>query len=535
MRLVVISNRLPFTVSSRHRLVDFSPSAGGLATGLSSYLERSITTSAGIDEYVWVGWPGNAVPKHARAAVIARARTDYRAHPVFIGPAEMERFYHGFCNQVLWPLFHYFPSYCHYHEGNWREYQRINRVFRDAVLEVAGAGDVIWVHDYHLMLLPRLLREAGVPRSRIGFFLHIPFPSLDVFRLMPRSWAAAIVDGMLGADVVGFHTEDYASNFRATAGVLASDRAALDRAIITAVPMGIDVARFADAVDSPAVKQRRTEIAASTRGNQVILSMDRLDYSKGIVTRLNAFERFLERHPRSHGRVVLMAIVIPSRVAVQHYDQLKHQIDETVGRINGRFGRFDWVPIVYQYRSLSFEELIAAYASADVALVTPIRDGMNLIAKEYVAARRGGPGCLILSEMAGAARELTGAMLVNPNDVPEMADAIARGLAQSRGAQVRRNAAMLEWLKAHDVYHWARTFLGTLTEASGGPRARSVRAPARVAEEHVRPRRARSRPVDGHSIGSVPGAAPVARSRAPARCPSTSNRIVCACARAWSG
>ena len=479
MRLVVVSNRLPFTVSRRHRLVDFSPSAGGLATGLSSYLERSITSPAGIDEYVWVGWPGNAVPRNARAAVIARARADHHAHPVFIGPAEMERFYHGFCNQVLWPLFHYFPSYCHYQEGNWREYQRVNRVFRDAVLEVAGAGDVVWVHDYHLMLLPRLLREAGVRGARVGFFLHIPFPSIDVFRLLPRSWATAIVDGMLGADVIGFHTEDYASNFRDTARVFASDRAALDRSTITAVPMGIDVARFADGVDAAGVTRRRAAIAASTRGNQVILSMDRLDYSKGIVSRLDAFERFLERHPRSHGRVLLLAIVIPSRVAVQHYDQLKHQIDETVGRINGRFGRFDWVPIVYQYRSLAFEELIAAYASADVALVTPIRDGMNLIAKEYVAVRRGGPGCLILSEMAGAARELTGAILVNPNDVPEMAAAIAQGLTQSRRAQVRRNTAMLEWLRAHDVYHWARTILGTLTGVRpAARRRRAIRAPS---------------------------------------------------------
>ncbi len=494
MRLVVVSNRLPFTVSSRQRLVDFSPSAGGLATGLSSYLERSITHSAGIDEYVWVGWPGNAVPARARAAVIARARAEHRAYPVFIGVAEMERFYHGFCNQVLWPLFHYFPSYCHYREANWREYLRINRVFRDAVLQVAGAGDVIWVHDYHLMLLPRLLREAGVRGSRIGFFLHIPFPSIDVFRLMPRYWAAAIVDGLLGADIVGFHTEDYANNFRATAEVLASDRAALDRATVSAVPMGIDVARFADAVDSAAVKRRRLAITDRTRDDRVILSMDRLDYSKGIVTRLEAFERFLERHPRSHGRVVLMAIVIPSRVAVEHYNQLKRQIDETVGRINGRFGRFDWVPIIYQYRSLSFEELIAAYASADVALVTPIRDGMNLIAKEYIAVRRGGPGCLILSEMAGAARELTRAILVNPNDVPEMADAVAQGLRQSRREQSRRNAAMLEWLRAHDVYHWARTLLATLTGAAP-PRARPAR-PSRARGRGLRVAKPRARPAD---------------------------------------
>lgn len=492
MQLVVVSNRLPFTVSNRQRLVDFSPSAGGLATGLSSYLERSITSATGIDEYVWVGWPGAAVPQSARAAVVARARSEYRAHPVFVGAAEMERFYHGFCNQVLWPLFHYFPSYCHYHERNWREYQRVNRVFRDAALEIAGAGDVIWVHDYHLMLLPRLLRDAGAPGARIGFFLHIPFPSIDVFRLMPRSWAAAIVDGLLGADVIGFHTEDYASNFRETARVFASDSTALERTVITAVPMGIDVARFADAVDSAAVKERRAAIAASTRDNRVILSMDRLDYSKGIVTRLDAFERFLERHPESHERVVLMAIVIPSRVAVQHYDQLKHQIDETVGRINGRFGRFDWVPIVYQYRSLSFEELIAAYASADVALVTPIRDGMNLIAKEYIAVRRGGPGCLILSEMAGAARELTAATLVNPNDVPEMAEAIARSLRQPPGTQARRNTAMLRWLEAHDVYHWARTCLGTLTGAGAAPRTHLARALGVRIRRVLRPARSRA-------------------------------------------
>lgn len=471
MRLLVVSNRLPITVVIKDGKLRFKESVGGLVSGLSAYLDSLKSASFTRSEYVWVGWPGITVNESMKEPLMSKAFSEFHAYPVFLSEKVMDKFYHGFCNKTIWPLFHYFPSYVVYDADYWIHYKRVNEMFRDVVMQIARPDDVIWIHDYHLMLLPKLIREQR-PDAPIGFFLHIPFPSFEVFRLLPSKWRTEILEGLLGADLIGFHTHDYTHYFlRCVLRIMGYEHnmgqiAVQDRVIqVDTFPMGIDFQRFQTMARSPEVQAEKAKLKQFLADAKVILSIDRLDYSKGILNRLQAYEIFLEKNPQWWKKVVLILIVVPSRVGVEHYQLMKRQIDELVGKINGRFGTLDWTPISYQYRFLSFHHLLAVYMVSHVALVTPLRDGMNLIAKEYIASSLDQTGVLILSEMAGAARELGEAVIINPNNAEEIVDALQEALEMPIEEQVRRNRVMQDRLKRFDVVWWADEFIRALLDS----------------------------------------------------------------------
>ena len=467
-RLLIVSNRLPVTVVEKEGKLRFQQSVGGLVTGLSSYLESSKGTSFSSSEYVWVGWPGITVSDKMKLELKERVSSEYQAYPVFLSERVMEKFYYGFCNKTIWPLFHYFPSYVVYNEDYWINYKDVNETFSDAIMEVIKPEDIVWIHDYHLMLLPKLLRER-IPDVAIGFFLHIPFPSSEIFRLLPSKWRTDILNGLLGADLIGFHTHDYSQYFLRCVLRIMGYEHDLGKIIVQnrivkvdTFPMGIDFERFYNASSSPRIQKERGKLKKTLKDRKIILSIDRLDYAKGIANRLLSFELFLERNPEWHKKVTLFLVVVPSRIGVERYAEMKNKIDELVGRINGRFSSGGWAPIFYQYRFLSFEPLVALYTVSDVALITPLRDGMNLIAKEYLASRTDKTGILILSEMAGASKELGEAIILNPNDIEEMAEALKEALGMNRDEQIRRNQVMQDRLRNYDVIRWAEDFIQQL-------------------------------------------------------------------------
>ena len=464
-RLVIVSNRLPFNVSVEDGRIMYHPSAGGLITGLASFREARKKASALPSEHLWVGWPGHSVEGPLRQQVIEESLSRYQSYPVFLSEAQMDRFYLGFCNATIWPLFHYFPSYALYQPAFWDQYREINQLFAHALDAILRPDDVVWVHDYHLMLLPRLLKLRRRQIS-LGFFLHIPFPSFEVFRLLPGPWRREILEGLLGADLIGFHTYEYAHHFLQSVLRLLGYEHQL-RQILTGdhvvsvdtFPMGIDFEKLASAIADPDTEREAQEIRSALTGVKLILSVDRLDYTKGILNRLEGYELFLETNPEYHGKVALLMVVVPSRIGVVQYELMKRQIEELVGKINGRFGRVGWTPVVYQYRHVPFTSLAALYAVGDVCLVTPLRDGMNLVAKEYLATRGDGTGVLILSEMAGAAKELPEAIIVNPNSRLEIAAALKEALETPVEEQQRRNRVMQRRLRRYNVTRWANDFL----------------------------------------------------------------------------
>jgi trehalose 6-phosphate synthase/phosphatase len=467
-RLVIVSNRLPFNVEIKDGRPAYHPSAGGLVTGLASFRESREQTAVLPAEHLWVGWPGCSIDNALREEVVREALARFQSYPVFLTEEQMEHFYLGFCNATIWPLFHYFPSYTVYQATFWDQYKQINQLFADALELILRPDDVVWVHDYHLMLLPRLLK-ARQRHLSVGFFLHIPFPSFEVFRLLPGEWRRDILEGLLGADLIGFHTYEYTHHFlQSVLRILGyehqmSQVLALDHVVrVDTFPMGIDVGKFAGASRNDDTEKEIREFKNTLGGLKSILSVDRLDYSKGISNRLEGYELFLENNPEYHGKVALLMVVVPSRIGVVQYDLMKRQIEELVGKINGRFGRVSWTPVLYQYRHVPFSSLTALYAVSDVCLVTPLRDGMNLVAKEYVASTEDGGGVLILSEMAGAAKELPEAIIINPNDRAEIAKALKEALEMAPAEQQKRHRLMRRRLKRYNVTRWANDFLTTL-------------------------------------------------------------------------
>ncbi len=469
-RLLIVSNRLPITVSEKDSKFRFRQSVGGLVTGISAYLDSLKCSSVSKLKPLWVGWPGITIEQSdKREELKSKMTIDYHAQPVFLSEEIMEKFYHGFCNKIIWPLFHYFPTYAVYDEDYWVHYKMVNEFFLKAVLEVVKPDDVVWIHDYHLMLLPRLLRER-MPNLSIGFFLHIPFPSYEIYRLLPGRWGVDILNGLLGADLIGFHTYAYTQYFlRCVLRLLGHEHTMgqinLGDAVVKAetFPMGIDFAKYANGVSSARVNEEKNKLKQTFSNMKVILSVDRLDYSKGIINRLQGYEIFLEKYPQWHKKVSLILIVVPSRIGVEHYQQIKKEIDELVGKINGRFGSVDWTPIFYQYRYLPFYPLVALYNISDVALITPLRDGMNLIAKEYIACHTDKTGVLILSQMAGAAEELREAIIINPNNREEIVAALHEALEMPREEQIRHNEIMQNRLRQYNVIRWASDFIDALS------------------------------------------------------------------------
>lgn len=466
-RLLVVSNRLLVTVTRRKGELAFRPSVGGLATGLGSFYRK---WNGG-----WIGWPGTTLNKKEERVVKSRLKSEFDCYPVFLSSRDIEGYYHGFSNKTIWPLFHYFPQYVEHSRSYWDAYKRVNKIFCNRTTQIARPGDIIWVHDYHLMLLPQLIRER-LPDARIGFFLHIPFPSLEIFRLLP--WREEILKGLLGADIIGFHTYDYTRHFLSSVLRLLGYEHSLgqiifdNRTVRTDVfPMGIDFDKYAGAYGDPKVEAETEKVRKEIGRRKVILSVDRLDYTKGIPERLEAFDQFLTAHPKWHRKVSLILVAAPSRTRVEHYRLLKKQIDELIGRINGKHGTLGWSPIWYLHRTLPFENLAALYNVADVALITPCRDGMNLIAKEYLAARKDETGVLILSETTGASKELGEAITVNANNKEEIVGAIKHALTMSKEEQMARNRPMRERLQRYTVMRWAEDFVGRLleTKKTGGP------------------------------------------------------------------
>jgi trehalose 6-phosphate synthase/phosphatase len=482
MRLVIVSNRLPFTVVNEDGGPKFKVSSGGLTTGLWSYLQRETGVSEEHPEFVWLGWPGASIAPEDEPAVKAYAEKEFKALPVFLPEDRMERFYLGFCNKTLWPLFHYFPDLTHYEEDYWEEYKQVNRIFAEAVLKVLRPDDLLWVHDYQLMLLPGMIREQ-FPDMPIGFFLHIPFPSYEVFRLLPRAWRVEIVEGLLGSSLVGFHTYDYTRDFLTSVLRTVGYEHQLgtltlrDRVVtVDTFPMGIDFERFAQAAASPETEARVAELRANCAGQKVIFSVDRLDYTKGLINRLRGYDVFLKRNPQWHGKVVFIVSVAPSRTAVESYQAMKQELEQTVGRIVGAYGNVRWTPLIYQFRNLGFDEIVALYRLCDVALITPLRDGMNLVAKEFVASRPDQTGVLILSEMAGAAKEMGEALIINPVHSGDFAQALEQALAMPVEEQVRRNRLLQERLRRYNVVRWAEDFVQALVSTRNTEAARRARA-----------------------------------------------------------
>jgi len=460
-RVVIVSNRLPVSVSAKGDRLKITPSVGGLATGLSSFHQEH--------DGLWVGWPG-IIEKNSkkRSELESVLLGNYNCLPVYLSDNDLKKYYHGFSNRTIWPLFHYFSTYSTYNATEWESYKKVNEKFCRRLQEVVKPGDLIWIHDYHLMLLPAMLRKE-MPDATIGFFLHIPFPSFEVFRYLP--WREEILTGMLGADLIGFHTYDYTRHFLSsvlrirgkdqTYGQVIADNRIIK---VDTFPMGIDAQRYIDASTSEKVQKEVKSLHNKLGTEKIIISVDRLDFTKGIPERLKAFEKFLERYPNFHGKVTYVMLLVPSRTKVREYKLLKSEIDELVGKINGHFDTLDWSPILYLYRTLPFEKLVALYSAADLALVTPLRDGMNLVAKEYLACQSAeAKGALVLSESAGAAAELGEAIVVNPNDLDMLTQSIAEGLNLGAEEKKKANVLMVERIKKYNVFSWAEDFVNQLT------------------------------------------------------------------------
>lgn len=460
-KVITVSNRLPVSVTLKGRGgFSLKRNVGGVATGVGS-----------IDfgkQSAWVGWPGTSLPPDAVGRrALERALAERRLSPVFLDEDETDGYYNGFCNSTVWPLFHYFPQFAEYDERCYGIYRKVNEKFAEAVLGVADESDTIWIHDYHLMLLPSLVRER-LPKAEIGFFLHIPFPSSEIFRLIPQ--CSEIMDGLLGADLIGFHTFDYVAHFAESARRVKGMENSLgvftvgERLVKADMfPMGVDVRKFSAARAAPGARR----IAGKKRkffpdGCRVILSIDRLDYTKGIEKRLQAYDMFLRGNPGWRGRAVLLLVAVPSRTDVERYGVLRAGIERKVGEINGRWGTMSWEPVKYLYRSFNFQGMVSLYSVADVLFITPARDGMNLIAKEYVASRPDGLGALILSETAGTSRELGEALTVNPNDISAVSGALLSALEMPAAERRRSMGAMRKRLLRYDIVRWKNDFMDRL-------------------------------------------------------------------------
>jgi len=485
-RLIIISNRLPVTGTPNGDTVNFAPSAGGLATGLQACLQRETSR---FQECIWLGWPGFDAGDSRKEAV-REALQQYNCIPVFYTQALYESFYLGFCNSTVWPLFHSMPTLATYTEEQWQHYQSVNTLFFEEIAGIVQEDDVLWIHDFHLMLLPERIRKR-FPRAVVGFFLHIPFPPFELFRLLKGTWQNAIVKGLLACDLIGFHTHDYAQYFMNSVLKITgreSDGNTLyveNRMVrIDSYPMGIDYNAFHQAASHPDVIEKRDILIDGLRGQKMILSIDRLDYTKGILQRLLAYEQFLKDHAAWRGQVCLMLILVPSRADVQSYKKMKEQIDELVGKINGVFSTDSWQPVIYQFKTKTFKELVALYGAADMALVTPLRDGMNLIAKEFIASRTNGKGVLVLSEMTGASQELLDAVMINPNHVTEIVDAISSGLSMPEHEQWLRLSAMQETIRSYDVFRWNEHFLNDLQRVRQGTSSIEAKRVDTVSQTH---------------------------------------------------
>lgn len=485
-RLMIIANRLPVTVrlgsGSDWRL---EPSSGGLATALQSLHDRT--------QGVWVGWSGVTSKSVARAGDSLNAElTRRRLIPIELSQHDLKHFYNGFSNGVIWPLFHFLLDKVNLEaELDWQSYRAVNQRFAKAAARNYREGDVIWVHDYQLMLVPGFLRKL-LPRAKIGFFLHVPFPGSDVFRILP--WRTEVLESLIAADLIGLHTSTYQHNLQRSVDQITNASCELDKirfhdrvTQVGVYPIGIDMQPFEQAAVDPAVDQEIQNIRRAHPDKRIILGVDRLDYTKGIPRRLLTIGRLLESHPELRDHMLFIQVAVPSRESVAAYDEIRRVVHELSGRVNAQYGSPIGSPINLLYRTVPFKQLVALYRVAEVMLVTPLRDGMNLVAKEYVASRTDDDGVLVLSEFAGASAELREAISVNPYDISGTASALAMALGMSPDERKVRMQAMRAHVRTHDVHRWATRFLDDLVQLGTSSPA-SISSPPALLPDEIRQR-----------------------------------------------
>lgn len=462
-RLVIAAYRLPFKLSKTKKGYKAIQNSGGLVSAILALSEnfKSSKNDLSANKIVWAGIAED-LPDDVTADSFEN--DNFEILPVSIPKNLDDLYYGGFCNDLIWPLFHYFPSYAVFNDHYFKAYEEANSRFCDELVKTIRPGDFVWIHDYQLMLLPDMIRQK-MPEATIGFFLHIPFPSFEIFRLLPRHWRESIIKGMLGADLTGFHTHDYTQNFiksvkRTTGWECYQNIIYTPHKLVKAdaFPIGIDYDKFHDGCLKKKVLKEKEKLKNYLSSQKLIFSVDRLDYSKGLLLKLKGYETFLETYPHWREKVVFNMVVVPSRDIIEKYKKMKKEIESTVGRINGKFSSLSWQPIIYQYKSLTFDELVALYNLSDIGLITPLRDGMNLVAKEYVACQLENEGVLILSEMAGAAAELNEALIINPVDNFEMSESVFTALEMKAGEKQTRMERMKNRISNYDVFAWAFDF-----------------------------------------------------------------------------
>lgn len=485
-KTIIVSNRLPVKVELDGDHITYQNSERELPAALSGIFNK--------DNTLWIGWPGISTRNLQLQQRIKNELEEKRFIPIMLCEQEINGYHKGFSHETLWPLFHYFPSYARFQAEYWESYVSVNRKFANAIVEMANEQDTIWIHDYHLMLLPAMVREI-LPNISIGFFQHIPFPSYEVFRILP--WRNEIIKGLLGADLIGFHTDEDVMHFIEAveqisntefpeASVLSNEILIDDRSVtVNAFPMGIDYKKYDTLARCESVAKARGKILEHTRDMKLMISIDHLDYSKGIVHRLQAYDLFLAKHPEFHEKVAFIQVIVPSRDNIEQNSLLKEEVNRLVGDMNTRYSTLDWSPIRYFYRALNPDELSALYVAADVALITPLRDGMNLISKEYVASKVNATGVLILSEMAGASKELTQAIIINPNDQRELAAAMYQALIMPVRAQIRRMKSMQRIVAHYNAHRWVEHFMATLREVSFVQHTFDLHMYNEEVEEHI--------------------------------------------------
>ncbi|KAJ3374487.1 Trehalose-6-P synthase/phosphatase complex synthase subunit [Allomyces arbusculus] len=483
-RLLVVSNRLPVTLAQDATTGSWTArmSSGGLVSALSG-LKKDMA-------FTWIGWPGKDFPADDQVRIADMLARVHRCVPVFLPDDIADAHYNGFSNSILWPLFHYHPGDMAFNEAHWAAYHAANMAFADAIMATLQDGDIVWVHDYHLMLLPQMLRlqcdARGLRNVKIGFFLHTPFPTSEVYRILPVRREMLL--GLLQCDLVGFHTYDYARHFLSSCTQilgLATMPNGVDHegrfVHVGAFPIGIDPDQFVAALDTDAVRERVAHLRERFAGTKVIVGVDRLDYIKGVPHKLHALKVFLDAHPEWIGKVVLIQVAVPSRSDVDEYQHLRATVNELVGRINGEYGTVEAMPIHYLHQSVSFTELVALYAVADVCVVSSTRDGMNLVSYEYIAAQRDAHGVLIMSEFAGAAQSLNGALLVNPWNTEELADAYAAALAMPATDRANNHAKLFRYVAKHTAAYWGHSFVHELLRFTDANGPSAARHPAKLA------------------------------------------------------
>lgn len=463
--VVVVSNRLPVTIKKNSATgeYEYSMSSGGLVTALQG-LKKSTT-------FQWYGWPGLEIPDEEKPQVKKDLLDKFNAIPIFLSDEIADLHYNGFSNSILWPLFHYHPGEINFDENAWLAYNEANIAFAREIEKNMSSNDVVWVHDYHLMLLPELLRqninERKLENVKLGWFLHTPFPSSEIYRILPVR--QEILKGVLSCDLVGFHTYDYARHFLSAVqrilnvNTLPNGVEFQGRFVnVGAFPIGIDVDTFTEGLKQDSVIQRIKQLKETFKDVKIIVGVDRLDYIKGVPQKLHAMEIFLNEHPEWIGKVVLVQVAVPSRGDVEEYQYLRSVVNELVGRINGQFGTVEFVPIHFMHRSIPFQELISLYAVSDVCLVSSTRDGMNLVSYEYIACQQEKKGSLILSEFTGAAQSLNGALIVNPWNTDELAEAIHESLTLPTEKKDAHWEKLYKYISKYTSAFWGENFVHEL-------------------------------------------------------------------------